>query len=88
MVTRRAHIVVPEELLQEIDGLVGVRGRSRFIQEIASREVHRLRFLRFLDENPAGWNLAEHPELNDGAAKWVERLRADDERIDHENPPD
>jgi antitoxin (DNA-binding transcriptional repressor) of toxin-antitoxin stability system len=44
----------------------------------------RLRLLQFLEENGPGWNLEEHPELNEGAAKWVESLRREDESIDTE----
>ncbi|HUI58323.1 MAG TPA: hypothetical protein VLY04_25290 [Bryobacteraceae bacterium] len=85
MSTRRAHIILPEELLRQIDELVGVRGRSQFLVELARREVHRLRLLHFLEEDRAGWNLQEHPELNGGAAAWVDSLRQEDERIDSEN---
>jgi antitoxin (DNA-binding transcriptional repressor) of toxin-antitoxin stability system len=35
----------------------------------------RLRLLQFLEESGPGWNLEEHPELNEGAAQWVESLR-------------
>jgi antitoxin (DNA-binding transcriptional repressor) of toxin-antitoxin stability system len=44
----------------------------------------RLRLLQFLEESGPGWNLAEHPELNEGAAQWVESLRREDESIDTE----
>jgi antitoxin (DNA-binding transcriptional repressor) of toxin-antitoxin stability system len=42
----------------------------------------RLGLLQFLEENGPGWNLEEHPELNEGAAQWVESLRREDESID------
>jgi uncharacterized DUF497 family protein len=44
----------------------------------------RLGLLQFLEENGPGWNLEEHPELNEGAAQWVESLRREDEGIDTE----
>jgi hypothetical protein len=28
------------------------------------------------------WKLEDHPELKDGAAAWVERMRAEDESLD------
>ena len=82
---RRAHIVLPDDLLTQIDALVGARGRSQFLTELARREVHRLRLLQYLEEKRPGWNLAEHPELSGGAAAWVESLRQEDERIDTED---
>ena len=76
MTTRRAHIFLPEDLLREIDALVGPRGRSAFLVETARSEVRRQKLLRFL-ESPLGWNDEEHPELAEGAATWVRKLRAE-----------
>ena len=67
MISGSRHIVLPADLLQEIDELVG----------LARREVHRLRLLQFLGEKPPGWDLEKHPELKDGAAQWVESVRRD-----------
>ena len=85
MARRRAHVLLPDDLVTEIDRLVGFRGRSAFLTELARREVQRLRFLELLDRPGPGWNLAEHPELKDGAAAWVRRIRQDDQRIDENN---
>ena len=74
-----ARIVLPADLLQEIDELVGIGARTEFIAGVARREVHRLRLLQFLGEKPPGWDLAQHPELNGGAAQWVESIRRDEE---------
>jgi hypothetical protein len=74
-----AHIVLPADLLQEIDELVGIGARTEFITGLARREVHRLRLLRFLREEPPGWDMEKHPELKDGAAQWVESIRRDEE---------
>jgi metal-responsive CopG/Arc/MetJ family transcriptional regulator len=43
--TRRAHIVVPESLLDEVDRLVGRRGRSSFFVEAATERLRRVRLL-------------------------------------------
>jgi hypothetical protein len=74
-----AQIVLPADLLQEIDELVGIGARTEFITDLARREVHRLRLLQFLREKPPGWDLEKHPELKDGAAQWVESIRRDEE---------
>jgi hypothetical protein len=44
----------------------------------------RLGLLQFLEESGPGWNFEKHPELNEGAAQWVESLRREDESIDTE----
>ena len=79
MSSRGARIVLPADLLQEIDELVGIGARTEFITGLARREVQRLRLLRFLGEKPPGWDLERHPELKDGAAQWVESIRRDGE---------
>lgn len=79
MSTGRAQVVLPADLLQEIDELVGINARAEFITSLARREVHRLRLLQFLGEKPRGWDLEKHPELKDGAAQWVESIRRDEE---------
>ncbi|MGD0201719.1 MAG: hypothetical protein ABSD27_13285 [Bryobacteraceae bacterium] len=79
MKTRRTHVVIPAELIAAIDELVGNRGRSRFIAETAAREVSRLRQLRALDGAVGCWKNEDHPELKEGASKWVEKLRQESE---------
>jgi metal-responsive CopG/Arc/MetJ family transcriptional regulator len=84
MNSRRAHIVLPDDLLAQIDELVGSRGRSQFIAELARAEVHRRRLLKLLEQQGAGWKLENHPELQQGAASWVDSIRREDEKIDAE----
>jgi hypothetical protein len=80
MSTKRAHVLVPEDLLQEIDALVGPRGRSSFLVETARREVRRQKLLRFLEgEDEPVWKSKDHPELAESAADWVRKLRAESE---------
>lgn len=84
MSSRRAHIVLPDDLLHQIDELVGSRGRSQFIAELARAEVHRRRLLKLLGQRGPGWKLKNHPELKQGAARWVDSMRREDEKIDAE----
>ena len=82
MSTRRAHIFLPEELLREIDALVGPRGRSSFLVETARNEVRRQKLLQFLEssaDQQTGWNDKDHPELAKGAAAWVREMRSESE---------
>ena len=77
MHTHRAHILLPEDLVQEIDNLVGPRGRSAFLVETARNEVRRQKLLRFLNSKEPAWRDEDHPELTSGSAKWVRKLRAE-----------
>jgi hypothetical protein len=76
---RRAHILLPEDLLREIDSLVGPRGRSAFLVETARNEVRRHRLLQFLKSEDPAWKDEDHLELADGAGNWVRKLRAESE---------
>lgn len=76
---KRAHVLLPEDLLQEIDKLVGPRGRSSFLVETARHEVRRQKVLRFLEGKSPAWKDQAHPELAGGAAAWVRKLRTDSE---------
>ena len=79
MPIKRAHILLPEDLLREIDALVGPRGRSAFLVETARNEVRRQKLLQFLQSEKSGWTKKNHPELTGGAAAWVRKLRTDSE---------
>lgn len=77
--THRAHIIIPDELLQEIDALVGPRGRSAFLLETAREEVRRRKLLRFFENAEPAWRDMDHPELKQGSAAWVRKLRSENE---------
>jgi hypothetical protein len=72
---QRTHIIIPSDLLQEIDALVGPRGRSAFLLETARQEVRRRKLLRFLEADDPAWKADAHPELAQGSGAWVRKLR-------------
>ena len=78
--TRRAHIVLPEDLVEEIDNLVGPRGRSAFLVETARHELRRQKLLRFLNSNEPAWKDENHPELKQGSENWVRNLRSESDQ--------
>ena len=77
MNTKRTHIVIPQQLVAEIDTLVGKRRRSTFLTQAAEKELMRLRQLKALEAAAGSWKDKEHPELKRGAAKWVDTLAHD-----------
>lgn len=84
MPQKRAHVVIPDDLLAEIDALVGQRGRSAFLVEVLREEVRRRRLLQILSSPEPFWKDEDHPELSDGAEKWVRNLRDQDLRCEQE----
>ena len=79
MNTKRTHVVLAEQLVREIDAVVGSRHRSSFISQAAEAELMRRRQLKALDE-VVPWKDKDHPELKGGAAKYVRKVRREYEQ--------
>ena len=77
---KRTHVVLSDQLVKDIDRLVGSRQRSSFLTQAAEKELMRLRQLKALDDVAGAWKDKDHPELKRGAAKWVRKLRRENER--------
>ena len=73
----RTHVVLPRELVQAVDELVGRRGRSRFLREALEEKLACLRLIRaaekaagsLADTNIPGW------ETSESTVEWVRALR-------------
>jgi hypothetical protein len=70
---KRTHLILPEELLAEIDALVGQRWRSAFLVDVLREEVRRRRLLQMLDDPEPIWKDEDHPELAGGSETWVRK---------------
>jgi len=70
---------LPVEVVADIDKLVGKRGRSAFITEVAREEILRRKQRSALRKAAGSWRDKDHPELKQGAAAWVDRMRAESE---------
>ena len=81
MLTRRAHVILPQDLVEEIDALVGRRGRSAFLVETAQAELRRRRLLDYLEGGEPAWKDEDHPELVGGTAQWVHAMRRTNDRV-------
>ena len=80
---KRTHIVISQQLVAEIDTIVGKRGRSAFLTQAAEKELMRLRQIKALESAAGSWKDEDHPELKQGAAKWVRKLRQEyDQRFE------
>jgi hypothetical protein len=81
-VKTRAHVIIEEDILREIDRLVGRKKRSSFISEAARKELQRLNQLSLLKKLKGSWKDADHPEMKGegGTEAWVRKLRQEDEK--------
>jgi hypothetical protein len=79
----RAHIVVPAELVEEVDALAGHRRRSAFIEDAIREKLQRER-QRASTEAAAGSLRGLRPEWSgEDSTAWVRRSRAlDSERLE------
>jgi hypothetical protein len=93
----RVHVVMPDELVAEIDARVGKRGRSRFVTEAIEDRLRRQRALEAFDEFAGSLADVDIPgwETPESAAQWVRDMRYHPERLvdylsrlDNESGPD
>ena len=75
----RVHIYVDDELLRELDELVGPRGRSPFINEAVRRAVDAERRWRKIESAFGQIGDTGH-EWDQDPAAWVRSQRRADER--------
>ena len=79
--TIKPPLILPENLVREIDRLMGKRKRSRFVTEAAQKELKRIRLERVLEKAAGAWKGEDHPELQQkGTYQWVRGLRKEAER--------
>jgi hypothetical protein len=77
---KRTHVVIEERLVKDIDRLVGPRRRSSFLTEAAEEKLMRYRQIAALKAAAGAWKDEDHPELSQGSAKWVRKIRQESER--------
>ena len=78
-------IKIPEELAREIDRLAGAekKPRTTYVIDLLWRDVQRHRQRDALRRSAGAWNPAGHPELAEGGAAYVDRIRSEtDERFE------
>jgi metal-responsive CopG/Arc/MetJ family transcriptional regulator len=59
----KAHLVIPTEILEEVDKIAGKKKRSLFIAEATREKLEKERFLKALEETHGAWADQNHPEL-------------------------
>lgn len=77
----RTHVILPRELVEAVDAIVGQRKRSQFIEEAVQKQVDHARRIEAFecfagslkDVDTPGWNTPEETDA------WVRALRTGDE---------
>ncbi len=83
MISRRTHVVLPEELIEKIDKVAGKRKRSSFIEEAVRHKLLNEAQKQVFRKAKGILNLADYPEWDtpEKVSAWVAAQRElDDER--------
>lgn len=82
--TMRTHVIIPKELVESVDELVGKRSRSRFFSEAVEEKLARAKLARAAKKVVGSLANVDIPgwETSESAAEWVRASRkADDEKV-------
>ncbi len=76
----RTHVMFPDELVKDVDRLVGRRKRSRFVTDAVREKLRRERLLSALGETAGIISAEEYPEwaTTEKVAAWVRKSRHED----------
>ncbi len=74
----RTNVMLPADLVQEVDRAVGRRQRGRFLADAARERLARPRFEDAAPQAFGSWSDEDHPDLvtDDDMAAYLSRLRA------------
>ena len=81
----RTHLILSDDLINRIDGLVGKRKRSRFVEEAVREKLRKEMLLSALEQTAGILAKDDCTEwaTPEGAAAWVrDSRRRNDERLD------
>jgi hypothetical protein len=82
----RTHVVVPEDLLAEVDRLVGPRRRSQFFVDAVAEKLARIKLAEVAAKAAGALKDVPIPDWDTAAEarKWVRASRqADEQRTQH-----
>lgn len=73
----RTHVVISDEVIAAVDEVVGLRGRSRFLEQAAVEKLERLALVEALEATAGVATARAYPEWRDrdSAGEWVRSSR-------------
>jgi len=73
--TRQANFTLPEDLLDELKRVVPKGEQSKVVGDALRHELKRIKFKKALQASFGAWAKGEHPDLAQGARRFVRTLR-------------
>jgi hypothetical protein len=74
----RTNLLLPKELVAEVDHFAGERGRSRYVAEALRVQVRRDRLRQVVEETAGAWKGNPLWKTSEDVVNWVRALRAED----------
>jgi hypothetical protein len=74
----RTNLLLPKELVAEVDHFAGDRGRSRYVAEALRAQVRRDRLREVVEETAGAWKGNPLWKTSEDVVDWVRALRAED----------
>lgn len=77
----RTNLLLPKDLVDEVDRYAGPRGRSRFVAEALIERLRRERLREAVERTAGAWS--SHPEFQtaEDVVAWVRARRAEETEI-------
>lgn len=78
----RAHIVLTEDIIKDVDRFAGKRRRSRFVEAAIREKLAREKLSRALAETAGVLSLSKYPEWEtpEMTSRWVAARREEDNK--------
>lgn len=73
--TKQANFLLPEDLLNELKRTVDKRQQSKVVSEALRKELKRIKLARALEASFGAWKDKDHPEMREGTAIYVRKMR-------------
>jgi metal-responsive CopG/Arc/MetJ family transcriptional regulator len=75
----RTNLLLPKELVEEVDHFAGERGRSRYVAEALRARLKRDRLKEAMERTAGVWSAEEYPEFatSEKVVDWVRARRAE-----------
>lgn len=75
----RTNLLLPKELVDEVDHFAGERGRSRYVAEALLARLKRDRLKEAVEKTAGAWSAEDYPEFatSEKVIEWVRARRAE-----------
>jgi metal-responsive CopG/Arc/MetJ family transcriptional regulator len=75
----RTNLLLPKDLVDEVDHFAGARGRSRYVAEALRARLKRDRLKEVIEKTAGAWTPNDYPEFatSEMVVDWVRARRAE-----------